>query len=467
MRHVVQDARQSLPGRRSHAVCRTAPAMLALAAVVALLGSSPNAQAQTTFSPETQRHLKASIKNSGGDVEIYNNWRTYMCSEVEDDTVFDRWSPERRTFRIPLTQLFDDLWYIGDMYVGQFILKAPSGGFILIDTLNNTAEVDTYTIPALESRGLTSPQQLLAVRITHGHGDHDGGARRLRELFPNVPIYLGSGDVTTAKISAYQPTPIPSAVAEPQEVNIGGTQVVFQSAPGHTPGTVFYVVPVHQDGQEYRLLQGGRNGAPGNVASARNFMVGMERAYQVIKRYNVEGTFHVHTNSDGTITSIQKIQRDGRHPNNPFIIGNERALRAMGAQRECAAAWLATRDATLSEPTWRVTSLTLPDLESHASTFTAQLASGWGVTDPDRNRTTPDAQWGPIAGQPVDFRVDGVAVCTAVVTDATGTATCTLADKGKLLPNQTVSVTFAGQNAATFVNLPSAASAVVPVPGKR
>ena len=465
MKHVVQDATQNLPDRRPHVVGRTTPkfSMLALAAVVALLASSPQAQAQTTFSAETQRHLKASIKNSGGDVDIYNNWRTYMCSEVEDSNVFDRWSPERRTFRIPLTQLFDDMWYIGDMYVGQFILKTPSGGFILIDTLNNTAEVNTYTIPALESLGLTSPSQLLAVLLTHGHGDHDGGARRLRELFPSVPIYIGSGD---AGGKAYNPIQIPSAVAEPQEVNIGGAQIVFQSAPGHTAGTVFYVVPVHQDGQEYKLLQGGRNGAPGNVTAARNFMVGMERAYQAIKRYNVEGTFHVHTNSDGTITSMQRIRREGRYPNNPFIIGNERALRAMGAQRECAAAWLATRDATLAEPTWRVTSLTLPDLESHGSTFTAQLASGWGVTDPDRNRTTADAQWGPIGGQPVDFSVDGLAVCTAVVTDAAGTATCTLPGKGRLLPNQTVSVTFAGQTAATFVNLPSTASEVVPVPAK-
>ena len=149
MRHVVQAARQS----------RTASKFprLALAAAIALLGSAFQAQAQTTFSAETQRHLKASVKNSGGDVEIYNNWRTYMCSEPEDPNVFDRWSPERRTFQVPLVQLFDDLWYVGTMYVGQFILKTPTGGFILIDTLNNTAEVDQYTVPALEELGLTSP----------------------------------------------------------------------------------------------------------------------------------------------------------------------------------------------------------------------------------------------------------------------------------------------------------------------
>ena len=486
MRHIFQETKQGVPGHPGRAV-GPVPRILGAAVAAAMLGFSLQAQAQTTLSAETQRHLKASVKNSGGDVEIYNNWRTYMCSEVEDPNVFDRWSAERRTFRIPLLQIFDDLWYVGDMYVGQFILKAPGGGFILIDTLNNSAEVDTYTMPALKALGLGPGNPLLAVLLTHGHGDHDGGARRLRELFPAVDIYIGSGD---ANNKAYSPIQVNSAIAEPQERNIGGVPIVFQSAPGHTPGTVFYVVPVHQDGKEYKLLQGGRNGSPGAVAAARNFMIGMERNSDIVKMasyaplfanlaYKVwhpnaimfdnnrsYGTpsYHVHTNSDGTITSLQKIQRDGRSPN-PFIIGNERALRALASQRECAAAWLGTRDATAAEPTWRVTKLSLPDLQPFANTFTAQLASGWGVTDPDRNRTTPDQQWGPIAGQTVQFSVDDAAVCTAV-TDAVGTATCAMPGGRKLLPNQRVSVTFAGQTAATFINLPSSVAAPVPVPGK-
>lgn len=465
MRQTVQDARSSLLGRQSHAGEPTARkfSMLGIAAVVGLLGVAAQAQAQTTFSAETQRHTKASVKNGGGDVTIHTYIRNYACAEYEDQNVFNRWSAERRTFRIPLLQIFDDLWFVGDAYVGQYILKTPQGGFILIDTLNNSAEVDTYTIPALKQLGWTGPSTPVhAALITHGHGDHDGGANRLRALFPGIEIYIGSGD---ARGKAYNPIQLNSANLEPDERTIGGVKIVFQSMPGHTAGATSFIVPVHQDGVQHNIWQGGRNGSPNSVSGSIDYLRSTERAYWLLKKYNAQGTFHVHPNSDGSNARFEHIQRHGRSPN-PFLIGNERTTRAAAVWRDCAAGWLGTRDATASEKVWRVTTLKLPELAPQANTITAQLSSGWGVTDPDRNRTTPDTQWGPIAGQTVSFNVDGAAVCTAV-TNTTGTASCTLPNGGKLLPNQKVTATFDGETTATFINLPSTGSGVVPVRVKR
>lgn len=442
---------------QSHAVC-------GLAAVVALLGSSLQAQAQTTFTPETQRHTKASVKNGGGDVNIHTYIRNYACAEYEDQNVFDRWSAERRTFRVPLLQIFDDLWFIGDAYVGQYILKTPQGGFILIDTLNNSAEVDTYTMPALKQLGWTGPSTPVhAALITHGHGDHDGGANRLRALFPGIEIYIGSGD---ARNKAYNPIQLNSANFEPDERIIGGVKIVFQSMPGHTPGATSFIVPVHQDGVEHNIWQGGRNGSPSSISGSVDYLRSTERAYWLLKKYNAQGTFHVHPNSDGSNSRFEIIQRQGRSPN-PFLIGNEKAMRSAAVWRDCAAGWLGTRTGAVAEPVWRVTTLKLPQLAPQVSTFTAELSSGWGVGDPDRNRATPDAQWGPIAGQPVNFTVDGAAVCTGAVTNAGGVASCTLPNGGKLLPNQKVAVSFDGQTTPTFINLPSTGAGVVPVRAKR
>lgn len=441
-------------GRRSRAVRRVArmPSVLVAALALAGLGAaiSPQARAQ---SAEAQRHLKAAMKNSGGDFDLINHYRTFSCDAVEEPTMYDRSSPERHATRVPLTQVFDDVWYIGDMYVGQYILKTPTGGFILIDALNNSAEVDQYTMPALQSLGLGANHPLQAVILTHGHGDHDGGANRLRALFgANLEIYLGSGD---AGGKAYNPVQIPSGVAEPQERTIGGIKFVFQSIPGHTPGMMNLSVPVHQDGKEYKLMMGGRQGHPGAVAAARGYLRGTERSYSLVAKYGIEGTFLTHPTSDGSTVHMQEITRTGVRNPNPFIIGQERTLRAAAIWRECAAAWLATRDATAVEPVWRVTTLTIPALKQLTNTLTAQLTTGWGRTD-------PDPAWGPMVGQTVTISIDRSVACTAV-TNSEGVASCTIARQ--LLPFQKVTATYAGNSTATFVDLPSSTTSTVFPPG--
>ncbi|MEF7612520.1 MBL fold metallo-hydrolase [Aquincola sp. MAHUQ-54] len=440
-----------------------ATSMLVLALTVAGVTTAvmPEARAQ---SAEALRHLDSAVKNSGGDLALLNHYREYSCDAVEDTGMYPRSSAERRETRVPLTQIFDNVWYIGDMYVGQFILKTASGGFVLIDALNNSAEVDQYTMPALRSLGLSASNPLLAVMISHGHGDHDGGANRLREIFgSSLAIYLGSGD---ARNKAYNPLQIDSAIAEPQERTIGGTTVVFQSIPGHTPGMMNFVIPVRHNGVEHKLMMGGRQGHPGAVASARSYLRGTERSYELVKKYGVVGTFLTHPTSDGTTVHMQAIERAGSRDPNPFFIGHERTLRAAAMWRGCAAGWLSTRDASSVELVWRVTSLTFPELKPNLNTVSAQLASGWGPNDPDAAQTTPDAQWGPIAGQTVTFSIEGGGPGCTAITNAKGLATCTLPNKAKLLPNQRVAASFEGNTTDTFVNLSSKASAVVPARGR-
>ena len=439
------------------------PARLALAVaaagVAALLAASPAAMAQS-FSAEVQEHLDEAIKNSGGDLDLINKYRTFSCDATEDPGMYDRSSPERHATRVPLTQVFDDVWYIGDMYVGQYILKTPSGGFLLIDTLNRGSEVDQYTIPALESLGLGPAHPLQAVVLTHGHFDHDGGATRLRELFgPDLPIYLGSGDnqppIGPATGKVYKPILMDSSNAEPQEQTIAGIRFVLQAIPGHTPGMFNFVVPVHQGGKEYKLMMGGRQGHPTGIASARQYLTGTERSYRLVQKYNVDGTFLTHPTSDGSTVNMQAMVRAGTRDNNPFFIGNERTLRAAAIWRGCAAAWLALRDAAANVAVWRVTSLTFTEPKKLTNTLSAQLLTGWGIDDPDKS-----AGWGALAGQAVTFSVDGAFACTAV-TDAQGVATCDAASK--LLPNQRVSASYEGSNPTpNVVNLATSKSTVVP-----
>ena len=435
--------------RRRAALTSSVAIAIAVAAVSGGMLANP-ATAASDQENEIQEHLTEATKNSGGDLDLINSYRSYSCDAVEDPGMYSRTSAERKSTRVPLTQIFDDVWYIGSMYVGQYIIQSESGGFVLIDALNNSAEVDEYTVPALKALGVGEEHPLEAVLLSHGHGDHDGGAKRLRELYgPDLDIYVGSGD---ASGKTYAPITVDSSVAEPQELTVGGTEFVIQSIPGHTPGALNFVVPVHQGDDEFRLLMGGRQGHPKSVAAAQGYLTGTERTYQLAKAYNVDGTFLTHPTSDGSTVRMQTIEREGRDGKNPFIIGNDRTLRAASIWRGCAAAWLASVDAETDVPVWRFTDLSLPSLNARSREVSASIITGWGASNDGDG-------WGPLIGETVTFSVEGSdAQCTAK-TDAAAVASCKL--PVALAEGQQVRASFAGSDNDNYVNLASSASTTV------
>ena len=58
------------------------------------------------------------------------------------------------------------------------------------DAANNANEVTTFNYPAMQALGLSASYPLKAVLLTHGHGDHDGGATWLKTNL-GAEIFLG------------------------------------------------------------------------------------------------------------------------------------------------------------------------------------------------------------------------------------------------------------------------------------
>ena len=406
----------------------------ASAAPSAALDSSDASQESAT---SVEAHLDAATRNAFRDQHLIDTYRKYSCFEVEDPSVRNEYRAGSDV-RLPLTKVLDGLWYIGDGYVGQYILETASGGFALIDTLNNSSDFETYTLPALKFLGLSDTKPLEGVILSHGHWDHDGGVPAIRAHFgPDLPVYLGSRDAVG---KTYGPTLVDTGTLEIQEVTIGGTRIHAQPTPGHTPGNLVWFVPVEHEGESQLLLVNGRSAVPQTIDAAVQYLAGTELQYNAARRLGATGTIHTHPLSDGSLRQINAVNATGAGDPN-FILGKERTLQAAAIWRASAAARIAEMDPSVNIPVWRATTVALAERKP----ITRQLSA------------TVDSPWGPVVGQVVTFRA-GTEVACAAVTDSSGVAECK-SDK-PIQPHQEVTAAFEGNEGQGYVNLPTTSSRV-------
>jgi glyoxylase-like metal-dependent hydrolase (beta-lactamase superfamily II) len=98
--------------------------------------------------------------------------------------------PPRETWYADPAKVFDNLYFVGGKIHSAWALTT-SDGIILIDTIYpyNSEEL---IVGGLQKLGL-DPKQVKYVIITHGHGDHVGGAKMMQDRFGSR-IVMGEPD---------------------------------------------------------------------------------------------------------------------------------------------------------------------------------------------------------------------------------------------------------------------------------
>ena len=401
------------------------------------------AQTQT----QTDVHRDAATRNVGGDPFMTQYARAFYCNLPDDNNqivINSRgWNNTTGTganaiYRIPLTQIVDDVWFIGNHYVGQYLIKTPDG-FVQVDAGNTAGEVQTFNYPAMQTLGLSASYPLKGVFLTHGHGDHDGGAKWLLDNL-GARSYLGSAD---AAGKTYAPITIDSTNLAMRQLSIGGKNFWVLPTPGHTPGATSAVLEVTDWGKTVRVLINGGQSMTNSIPQVVQYLDSIERTYSMATVLNVEGVMTPHVYWDGEGAKLNEINASGRTNPSQHVYGHENVLRQLAVARECSAAWLTRLDSTVVLPVWRFNTVEFMGGNPTPTKVAAKLKNGWNAA----------------ASRKVTFSVAETGASCTATTDAEGVASC---DVRPLRPHKdTLTVSFEGSQDANFVDLPAEATALV------
>ena len=112
---------------------------------------------------------------------------------------------------------------MGDFEVNAFVLHAPKSDII----------VDAGAEPETILSRLKQP--VAAILITHGHRDHINALDEIRQE-TQAPVYMHPEDAEGASIRDYEP------LEDGGELEIAGETIRVLHTPGHSPGSVTFVV---------------------------------------------------------------------------------------------------------------------------------------------------------------------------------------------------------------------------------
>ena len=282
---------------------------------------------------EEQKHIAAATAAAGQEFKDTNLW---LCKPTKDQL------GHLATLRkeMPPVKVFDNFYYFGTGSQNVWALKT-SAGIILWDVHANANEAQRLIVDAFKTVGL-DPNDIKYIIISHGHGDHYGGAQYFQEHYPKARMIMSRADYFLADTAPARPNwggpPKHDMVADDgQKITVGDTTVQLFITPGHTPGTLSSLIPVKDHGVTRLMALWGGTTAPAQRDGILTQEESLKRFTKIAEDQKIEGWISNHGLWDDAVKKIGKISATGA---SPFLQDAAMRKRYFDVQNECLEAAL-------------------------------------------------------------------------------------------------------------------------------
>ncbi len=292
-----------------------------LALVLAVVGVSAQQPAPAPAKPDTAGVVQriAGLKEAAGPqwADAVRFWCEAPRANRADDPAIE---PAR---------IFDNVYAIGSIGTVAYVIQTTAG-LIMIDALSPN-ELESKLLPGFARLGL-DPAQVRIILVAHGHADHFGGAAYFQQRFGSR-VYVSALDWDLMETPARGRGPAPAPAAAPKRdanleegspITLGDTTIQSVAVPGHTPGSMGFIVPVVDRGQKHvAALFGGSWLTPGLLSddAMKTFIGSVARFKDTTRRAGVDAWLQNHPLMVPFQDWVTRL--DGRRvaDSNPFVVG--------------------------------------------------------------------------------------------------------------------------------------------------
>jgi metallo-beta-lactamase class B len=245
--------------------------------------------------------------------------------------------PARDTWYAEPAKVFDNLYWVGSKVHSSWAIKT-SAGIIIIDTLYNYAS-ETEIVGGLTKLGL-DPATIKYVIITHGHGDHDEGAKLLQDKF-GAHVIMGAPDWDSITKANNMPGGVPKrdmVATDNQKLTLGDETVTIILTPGHTPGTLSMIFPVKDNGKTITVAYSGGTAFnfPRDPAHFDTYIASQKKFQAAVKAAGATMLISNHSEFDDAYLKSKVERKPGDV--SPFVLGAATVQRYFDVTSECAEA---------------------------------------------------------------------------------------------------------------------------------